>query len=378
MTMRKVMASELEDWLRDRYFEVAIDISSSGVADYRLGELLDRTSLTMAQLTELTFRDSPSLGCEALRAAVASRFGAADPNEVLITNGSTEALFLLLSAQLSAGDEVIVLDPVYPSLGRIPAALGARMVSWALRPERNFEPDLDELGELLHPGVRAVLVNFPHNPTGAHLTSRQLTRLLELTGQVGAMLIWDGAFSELVYDAQLVQPAAGSDPLVAVTGTVSKAYGLPGLRVGWCLAPPPVLAELVRIRDYVTLGTSALSELIATAALESGDALLAPRLRQAELNRSQLLDWAGEQPGRVELPVPRGGVCAFPRFPGLPETTDLCARLAEQHRTLVVPGSCFGHPDRIRLGFGGRPADLEAGLEILSRAVADEAAVAVR
>lgn len=377
MAIGDIVGAALEDWLRDRYFEATIDISSSGVADYRLAELLELTSLTAADLGQLTFRDSPSLGSEALRAAVADRFPLTDQAGVLISNGSTEALFLLLTALLRAGDEIVVLNPVYPSLSRIPAALGVHLIDWRLRPEAGFCPDLDELERLLHPGVRAVLVNFPHNPTGAQLTASELDRLVELTDRNGAMLVFDGAFAELVYDGPVLQPVAGADPAIAVTGTLSKAYGLPGLRVGWCLAPRPLLTEMVRIRDYLTLATSPLTELIATAVLRSADAVLAPRLRQARENRDLLFLWASRHPG-IELPVPHGGVSAFPRFRDLPDATPLADRLAEQYRTLVVPGHCFGHPDRLRIGFGGRPTDLVAGLDQVSRVVAAVSPVSVR
>ncbi|HEX8094705.1 capreomycidine synthase [Jatrophihabitans sp.] len=362
MSLKTIKASALEDWLRHRYFDAKIDISGSGVQDYSLAELVSLTSLTFEDLGALVFHDSPTLGAEPLRAAISDRFDPRRLAEPMVTHGSTEAIFLALVALLSPGEEVVVLSPVYPSLSAVVEAIGAKITVWPLDPAADFAPDLDLLASLLHPGVRAVIVNFPHNPTGASLDDAQLDRLVELVDGVGATLIWDAAFAELTYGTSCRQPEPGSDPRIVVTGSLSKAYGLPGIRIGWCLAPPDLLADMVRIRDYVTLAASPLNEMIATAVLRAADRVVGPRLAKARENRELLRRWAADQPELVSLPVPHGGVSAFPRFTGVADTTDACIRLADEQRVLVVPGACFGHPDRVRIGFGNDSDALAAGL----------------
>jgi aspartate/methionine/tyrosine aminotransferase len=146
---------------------------------------------------------------------------------------------------------------------------------------------------------------------------------------------------------------------------MSKVYGLPGLRVGWCLAAPRLLEKMVRVRDYVTLHLSPLVEFIAEKAVRHADRLIALRLGQARRNLELVADWAASESGRVSWVRPAGGVTVFPRL-SMPDTEPLCRRLAEERKVLLVPGSCFGHPEHVRLGFGGASAQLERGLAQLS------------
>ncbi|MBO3751471.1 capreomycidine synthase [Streptosporangiaceae bacterium NEAU-GS5] len=363
-TVGDIAPALLEDWLRERYFSASIDISSSGVQDYTLGDLRRRLGISTADLDAVAFRDSPSLGCEPLREAVAARTGR-PAGEVMVTHGSSEALFLALAALIRPGDEIVVLRPVYQSLSSIAEVLGARLRTWTLHPADDFRPDLDRLRAVLTERTRAVLVNFPHNPTGVTLTPGQYAEFLEILRGHPGHLVWDAAFSDLTYDQPpLPDPGLGLERVISV-GTLSKAYGLPGLRVGWCLAPAALLPAMTKIRDYLTISTSPLAEMLATAVLRQPESVLGPRLRQARENREALLAWARENTGRVSLPRPAGGVSAFPAFSGVDDVTGLCHRL-EERGVLVVPGACFGHPDRMRIGFGGFPQSLRTGLDVLT------------
>jgi capreomycidine synthase len=361
----------LEDWFRTRYFDAKIDISSSGMQNYSLGQLRQMLDVPMSELDELPFRDSPTLGCEPLRAAIAARYAPTRAERVMVTHGSTEGIFLALSAVVRPGDEVIVLSPVYQSLSSVAAALGATLRVWELSPTDGFTPDLDRLVALMSPRTRAVVVNFPHNPTGAMLDPQGYARLLELVETAGCYLFWDAAFGELVYDwTPLPDPAAVIDKCVSF-GTMSKAFGLPGLRIGWCIAPPDVLATMIKLRDYVTISTSPLNELLATRVMENVDTVVGPLREQARFNRLLLSAWAAEHPGLISLPLPQGGVSAFPALPPEVDTIALCDKLLDEHGVLLVPGLCFGHHDRVRLGFGGPTDQLQAGMEALAIAADD-------
>ncbi|MFJ5548008.1 capreomycidine synthase [Streptomyces sp. NPDC093225] len=359
----------LEDWFRTRYFDARTDISSSGAQNYTLGRLRAVLGIESGELDALMFRDSPSLGCDPLREAVAARYAPGRTERVMITHGSTEAIFLALSAIVRPGDEVVVLRPVYQSLSSVAAALGATLRVWELRPEDGFVPDVSRLRELTGPRTRAVVVNFPHNPTGTMPDEDGYRELLSHVDSLGCYLLWDAAFADLAYDRDpLPDPSAVLDRCVSF-GTLSKSYGLPGLRIGWCLAPPEVLTAMVRLRDYVSISTSPLNELIATRVLQRADRVLRPLREQAVRNRALLTAWAAEHPGLVDLPVPRGGVSAFPLFPGVPDMTPVCERLLAEDGVLVVPGACFGHPGRLRIGFGGPTDELRDGLDAVVRAV---------
>jgi capreomycidine synthase len=359
----------LEDWLRDYYFELELDIGCSGVEEFSLPDLLRLTDLSLDDLSSVVFRDSHSLGGPGLRRAIADRFSAGDESLVMATHGSSEAIFLVAHALLAAGDEVVVLDPCYQQLAAVAESIGCRLRRWKLRFEDAFAADLGELRRLVGPRTRMLIVNFPHNPTGTTITPEEQEELLAIAARAGAYLVWDGAFTELTYDAApLPEPARLYQRAISL-GTLSKAYGLPGLRVGWCLAPPKVLQRLVRLRDYVTLALSPLVEVVARRAIEAGDRLVGARLDQARRNRRELAEWAESQPERVEWVVPRGGVTAFPRLPLVADSETFCHELARRDRVLLVPGTCFGAPQHVRLGFGGSPIALRQGLRRLEQAL---------
>ena len=366
----RLRPAPLEDWLRDNYFTADIDISSSGVETYTMAELRSKAGVRQADLDELVFDDGYSLGRPALREVIARGWGNGDPACVMTANGSSEAISLVLSSMLGPADEVVVVSPGYHLLVEYAVALGCTTRSWRLPAEHGFRPDVDDLEPLVSERTRAIVLNFPQNPTGAGITEPELRRIVALAGRVGAYLLWDAAFTSLVYDTAPLPPVSRLYERGIDFGTFSKAFGLPGLRFGWCVAPPDVLDACVHIRDYTTLHVAPLVELLALAVLENADSFLKPRLEQATRNRALVADWAEAERERVSLALPDGGVAAFPRILGLDNTDAFCDELFKRHGVLVIPGSCFGEPGHVRLGFGGATAELTRGLERVSEALA--------
>jgi aspartate/methionine/tyrosine aminotransferase len=214
-----------------------------------------------------------------------------------------------------------------------------------------------------------VIVNFPHNPTGASLTKKEQYELIDAVAEVGAYLVWDAAFADIVYDGSpLPYPNLRYDRAISM-GTFSKCYGLPGLRFGWCLASPEVLARFIHLRDYMTLHLSPLVELIALRVVESADNLLKIRLLQAHTNLEILSKWVEQHKEYVEWSRPRGGVCTFLRLRDRSNSETFCHHLANTYKVLLVPGNCFARPTHVRLGFGGATSDLHEGLSRLSKAL---------
>jgi capreomycidine synthase len=364
----------LEDWLRDYYFAAEIDISSSGVQPYSMAELRAMTGLGHEDIDALVFGDGYSLGAPDVRMAIARRWGDGNPEKIMTTSGSSEAISLVLMALLQPGDEVIVVQPGYHLLAEFAIAMGGVTKTWQLSADDGWRASVSELAELVTEQTRAIIVNFPQNPTGTSIGEDDLRMLVRCAEQVGAYVLWDAAFADLTYDTDPLPDVSARYRRGISFGTFSKAFGLPGLRFGWCVAPPEVLADCVRIRDYTTLHVSPLIELLALRVLENADRFLEPRLRQAATNRGILKDWAEAFADHVSLALPVGGVAAFPRLDRLTDTGEFCENLFRQRGVLVVPGSCFGAPGHIRLGFGGATDELLLGLDRLSSALTATAA----
>lgn len=359
----------LENWLRDSYFDAEVDIGSSGVRPFALGELRDLIDLRGDALDAVALRDSPTMGDGGLRRAIADRWGGGDPDRVLATHGSSEAIFLIMNGLLREGDEILVLDPCYQQLSSIAEAIGCRVRRLPLLFERGFQPDLDRARACVTPRTRMIVLNFPHNPTGAALDAAGQRAFVDLAASCGAYLVWDAAFADIVYGADGPPHPPVEYPRTLKLGTLSKAFGLPGLRVGWCLGDPDVLDRCSRLRDYVTLSLSPLVELIAQRTIERADVVLAARRPEVLQNLAELERWVDGHGDLVEWVRPRAGVCAFPRLKTVADVDALCADLIQRARTLLVPGTAFHMRGHVRLGFGGSHRELCEGLARLTAAI---------
>lgn len=360
-----VAEAALQGWYREFPPENLIDLSSSGVRPYAVADVRRLGGLTDEELDGVVFHDSGTLGGARLRGAIAARFGVDDPSRVMATAGSSEAIFLLLGTLLRPGDDVLLLTPCYHALASVPALAGAAVRTVSVVGEDGYRADVDALVDALRPETRAVVVNFPHNPTGVTIDEPSLRRLVDAVESVGAYLVWDAAFAELALAAPpLPDPAAWSDRVVTL-GTLSKAYGFPGLRVGWCIGPAAILERTIGLHDATTLALSPLVELVASRILEAGDAFVAPRREAAARNLERVSDFVSALDGLVAWTQPAGGVSALLRLEGVDADEPFCRRLVAEAGVLLVPGIAFGEPGHVRLGFGGDEAAVEAGLERL-------------
>jgi capreomycidine synthase len=366
--------ARLEAWMRDYYHKVDHDIGSSGVRDLSMAELRELCGFELSDLDPMVFHDSESYGGPGLRGALADRWTGGDVDRMMVTHGSSEAIYLVMELVLRPGDEVIVVDPAYQQLHDIAAGRGSRVTRWPLDARNGFAADLTRLRELAASRPAMIVVNFPHNPTGVSITPAEQKELIAIAAEADAWLVWDNAFGELTYTADPLPLPAEYGKCIAF-GTFSKSYGLAGLRVGWCLAPPELLARMALLRDYIALYVSPILEFFAEHAVRNADRIVALQREHATGNRRLLADWAAARPELVRYTPTDGGVTAFVEFPGQPDVVRSCRRLAEEHRVLLVPGACFGdaYRDYARLGFGGTTAELTAGLSLLDRVLREDA-----
>jgi capreomycidine synthase len=362
----RIRPAALEDWLRDRYFQATYDLGCSGVASWSLRSLRAVTGIDLEDLDQLVFDDGPTTGSMDLREPIADRYYGGDAASVMVTHGSSEAIFAAVASLLAPGDEAVVFTPAYHALIDVAEAGGAKVLTCPLALDESRAVDFNKLEDLLARRPKMVIANFPNNPTGITITPDELRLLVSLSESSGAYLLWDGAFTELAFSAApLTDPLTLYERCVSF-GTLSKAFGLPGLRVGWCAAGPAVLARFVPWRDRTTIAVSPLNALIASHVMRHADAVLSARRAELEINRALVSDWLSDQCALVAGGVAAGGVTVFPRLVRQTSAVPLCSALLDQHGVLLVPGNCFGHEDRFRLGFGCPTPSLRHGLGALT------------
>jgi len=328
----------------------------------------------------MVFHDSESYGGKRLRAALADRWSGGDISQMMVTHGSSEAIYLVMHTALEPGDEIIVVDPAYQQLYDIAADRGCRVTRWPLEAGNGFAADLSLLRRLTARGPAMIVVNFPHNPTGVSITPAQQDELIAIAAASGAWLVWDHAMGEITHTGRPLPLPAGRYDRCIVFGTFSKSYGLAGLRVGWCLAPPPLLAQMTLLRVYIALYVSPVLEFFAKQAVRNADRIVLMQQQHAAANLRLLREWAESVPDLVRFTEPHGGVTTFVEFPGQPDVVRSCRRLAEEHRVLLVPGACFGDrfSNHARLGFGGTSAELTTGVSRLEQVLRSDARKVIR
>lgn len=360
-----LQSAPLENWYRDRYFNNQIDISGSGVEEYSFGEIRKKANFSFDELDELRVIDGQTVGNPRIRNLIANRFGTGDPNQVMTTSGANEALHLVVRAILAPSDEVITLGPCYHCHDKIAESFGCNIKKWQISVGEDFELNIEDLKTLITDNTKALFLNFPHNPTGKTLSQAMLDEIVALVREKDIFLVWDAVFQQLTYDRPPLEDPVKTYPKTISLGTFSKAYGAPGLRFGWIIAPHAVLDACVRQKDYGNLFVAPLVEFVAEKMLLQLDSFSEPRLVQATNNRALVHAWSKNPNLNVVWRQPGGGVCGLLELCGVQNDVIFCEQALADYGVLLVPGSCFDMPGFARLGFGGNGAKLAEGLDRL-------------
>ncbi|MBW8866333.1 MAG: aminotransferase class I/II-fold pyridoxal phosphate-dependent enzyme [Acidobacteria bacterium] len=330
-----------------------------------------------ASLLQLTAKDlvvslPVKYGYQPLREAIASRYRVTPAQVFPVSGGTSFANWVAVLALLNgcgSGTEVIVERPTYEPLLRIPQGLGHRVRRLDRRFADGYAIDLDRFASLVSTRTRLAIVTNLHNPSGARIPMPTLQAMAALLARVKGFLIVDEVYLECLFRAR-PESSVHAGPNVVVTNSLTKAYGLDGMRAGWILGPAAAVARAGRINDLMTNNSVAAGERMALAAFRRLRAIdrRAHRLLDPNLARLQAF-FARER--RLTAHVPAGGNVAFPRVPSRIDTDRLAAHLMKRYSTLVVPGRFFEAPRHIRVSFGCAPARLLRGLANISRALDD-------
>ncbi len=352
---------------------VEFNLSESGVRPLTARELISDTA-GLEGLLDQPLVYSQSNGTIELRAHIAAIYPGADVDHVEVTNGGSEANFITVFRLIEPGDEVVMLVPNYMQTWGLARAFGATIREWRLIEDHEagrWRIDLAALEALVSSRTRMIVNCNPNNPTGARLTAGELEAVARIADAHGAWILSDEVYRGAELDGHETASMWGRSDRAIITSGLSKAYGLPGLRIGWIVAPPPLVASFWSYHDYVTIAPGALSDRLARVALAPARrAQLVERTRGIlRANLPMMEEWLRSS-GGFRWIRPEAGAIVFARYDHPINSTELVTRLRKEKSVLVVPGDQFGMDGYLRLGFGEPQEYNRAGLERLRELLA--------
>jgi aspartate/methionine/tyrosine aminotransferase len=352
----KIADFQLERFFARYEFAVRHLLCASDVEGWSMAELLALADDETRRLWEgLTLGYTEAPGHPLLRAEIASLYETLAADDVLTFSGAEEAIFTAANVLLGSGDHAIVTWPAYQSLHEVARAAGADVTLHELRASEGWAMDVDRLRASVTPRTRLIVVNAPHNPTGMLPDAATWAAVSDIAADAGAVLFSDEVYRFLERDPA-ARLTAGADlgPHGVSLGVMSKSFSMAGLRIGWLASRDHAFLDAcARFKDYLTICSSAPSEILALIALRARDEVIG-RSRAITGENLALLDGFFErQAAHLEWVRPRGGSIGFPELRAEIGIDAFAENLLDAEGVLLAPGSLFGHPgNHFRLGFG--------------------------
>jgi aspartate/methionine/tyrosine aminotransferase len=360
----KIQPFELERYFAAHEFTAPYLLSCSDCEPLLQEELLSMADAdAMALWKELRLAYTDSQGHHTLREEIGRLYESISPDDVLILTPE-EGIFIAMNVLLDPGDHVITTFPGYQSLYEVARSLGCAVSRWT--PDEQYRFDIDALFEQVTDHTRLLVINFPHNPTGALIEPDQFTAILDYARQRDLWVFSDEMYRFMEYPPGQRLPSACDryDKGLSLFG-VSKSLALPGLRIGWLTTRDPGLMQsLCAFKDYTSICSSAPSEILAIIGLRNRDEILRRNMEIIWKNLHALEEFCMAHSGFFQYIPPRGGSVAFPKWLGSVPVGKLCQRLVNEAGIMLLPSTVYGYDvPAVRFGLGRK--DLPVGLEKL-------------
>jgi len=359
----QIQPFELERWQSVWENKVELNISESGVRPLTTSELVPDAA-TLQKILDVPQYYPQTNGSEELRSRIAELYPGATAENVLVTCGGSEANFISTWSLIEPGDEIVFMTPNYMQVAGLARSFGATVKPIWLREELQWGINIGELPRLIGPKTKLVAICNPSNPTGSVLRKDEREAIAAAAEKVGAWVLADEVYRGAEFDGAMTPSFWGGYDRILCTAGLSKAYSLPGLRTGWVVGSPKMVAKLWGHHDYTTIGPSMLTDLLACVALE-------PRRRAWILNRTReillrnypvLRAWLESHADSFSHVPPKAGAIAWAGLSGGRNSAQMAEELREKKGVLLVAGEQLGMESFVRFGFGGDPGHLQEAL----------------
>ncbi len=354
----KIAPFKLERFFAQYEFSTRYLLSSSDCESMAIKDLLSLDPHNSNLLTNVWLGYTESQGDPVLRETISHLYNSIQPENVLCFTGAQEGIMAFMNTILSPGDHLIIQFPAYQSLYQIAEAIGCEITLWEMIediPNQKWKIDLQSLKDAVKANTKAIVINFPHNPTGAYLLEDELKAIIQIARDADLYLFSDEVYRGLEHENTNKVPAVCDIYHKGISlGVMSKTYGLAGLRIGWIATHNPVLySELCSFKDYTTICNSAPSEFLANFALNHAEHIISRNLEIIKRNLELLDAFFSKYRDKFEWVKPQGGSVGFVKIK-IPKTSmEFCLETIEKAGILLLPGELFDYgSDHFRIGFG--------------------------
>jgi len=349
--------------------QVKWNLTESGIHPYTLNELLEPEEIE--DINNLRLGYGQTNGSIELREAICNLYNGSDIDNILVTNGSAEANFISMWSLLNKGDEIAVMLPNYMQIWGLAQSFGCKVTPIYLKEELNWQPDVDDLKNRISQNTKMIVVCNPNNPTGSVLTEHAINEILKIAQANDAWIYSDEVYRGAEYNGDESGTFWGKHDKVIIACGLSKAYALPGIRIGWLVGPKTFIETAWSYSDYTSITTGVISNRVATLVLEK-------TLRQKILSRNRVYlqenlevikSWVKKHDSIFSFVPPTAAGIVFLKYDRQKldlNSTDLTVKLRDEKSVLIVAGDCFGMDNYLRIGIGSEKQYLQSGLDLIT------------
>ncbi|MFV0395903.1 MAG: aminotransferase class I/II-fold pyridoxal phosphate-dependent enzyme [Coprobacillaceae bacterium] len=362
----KLETFALESWMTEHEKEYTYNLAESCVAALSIEDLLSYTNnakeiLDNLYKTKLDY--GPIEGSKKLMLGILKLYDTGNYENLAICHGCISANEMVLTSLLDKEDHIITILPTYQQLYSLPQSYGVEVIFVRLQKEKGWIPEVNEFETLIKSNTKMICLTSPNNPTGTSFSKTLLEELVVLAKKYDLYIFIDEAYR----GASISKEVAISDIYEKgiSTGSMSKVFGLPGIRMGWIKGPTSLIKEINNRKDYHMISNGYIYDYLASIALEQYDKIHERTLRICEQNRQLIKDWIANEP-LVSCVLPTTGTIAFLEYHIDMPSDELCIKLQKDTGVFFVPGSCFGIEHHLRFGMANDPEIIEEGLTIFS------------
>lgn len=359
---------KMEEWINRYCSNARFDLTNACINPFTIRELMDICGIYRPlEIFDLKLTYGDIFGSDRLKNAISSLYVNQKKENITITNGAIGANQLVYQALLEKNDEVLCITPIYQQHYSIPKSLGANVVKVQLREENNWQINFKELENKLSYRTKLIVINFPNNPTGSIMSDENIYKLVEIARNYNLWILSDEVSRglNLVGKPFSISIADIYDKGISVS-SLSKAFSLPGLRLGWVIARLDLINEINKHREYNTISVSLINDYYASIALENKEEIINRNLKIMKNNLAILKNWLNQEI-YVKMSLPQGGTTALVRYKKDTASRDLCEGLLKTSGVAILPGETFDMEGFVRIGYCIDSNKLEVGLNEFSK-----------